>query len=400
MAGRNPGSKNYQLPQPVLDALLSLWTSQEQEYPFTAIHNWLVEKGIAAEKNKMTTLRILRRAVRLGILTRSEGKYRLNIVPDVAAQLFDQLQSLRKNGGVTLYRAGACYGTEPVNLYMLGAPDHILENPDYKLVLEILLHRISHIFGAVLTLFGLPPDADGKIPLETQRQLLLELAPYLLEHNARLNQQELKEAVDELLKTITAKKLLINEDKVAALRQQIESFKTADVVWPREAAVALTPPEGEEERIKRDIVLTINAERHKNPLAVADALLPYYEEYPDLVRLMLLKSGLNKEKLKEVQDSLEKMALANRAGRLIMQYLDDRRKKDAIARELQQIAEKIGPRTLVQYLQIVDWGPPLVASWVKPILELLPQLSPEEVKKWEEEGRLKYEQIILSRRSP
>lgn len=409
MPGRTPGTKNRELPRRIIDALVSLWRDPEQAHSFMTIHRCLVEKGIVSNiKNKMTTTRILRRALALGILeySPSENAYRLKITPDEESYLFSYLESLRRKYKAESYNTGSCYGTEICNLYMLGIPDHILKNPKYEVVLRALLHRLSHIFGALLALSSMPQEcADGSIPSVTLRQLLLELIPYHLEHDGKLTDSQLKEVLDALAKSLKAfidsrHGYRIYVEKLQPLKQYAENVETDDLYFPSDVAMVLTSVEPEDERLKRDIIYTIDYLGWRSSLVIADGLLGYYEVQPDDVRLVLNTYGVQKlgrEKVEEVMDYLEKMALANTAGKIIREYLSSPNQREENASKLQKIVDKIGAKTLLTLLPIVDWGMPYDESWAQTIVELLPFLDVKQVKKWEEEGKTKYEQIILER---
>ncbi len=170
--------------------ILSIWPDKDAVLSFTKIHNEFVKRGIVSDSRyKKSTSRILKKLIEEGYLEIVGKGYKLKVNPQPFT-VIDKLKELQLKYGTSRtyeWRVGGNIWTL-VEGVILGMPANINENPNFKIILEVLLMRVANIFEALRSLVLAIGTAErsGKDwssitpPEEAVREFLLNLVPHVL----------------------------------------------------------------------------------------------------------------------------------------------------------------------------------------------------------------------------
>ena len=424
MAGRPADSRTGELSFKTINALASLWIAPEDGLSFTQIHKGLVKKGIVKKlQNKMTTSRILKRAIKMGILQKKDRKYYLNVPPEKFNAL-NYLQKITESHETTKLRVGGWLWTL-CQLYCVGMPNSILKHEDLKFILDILLPRISWLYQA---LKDLAEEAErreknpsyGGMPMYALREATLELIPYVLGGIAGcdfdgLSLEDLHKLIPLLIQALPEeldpqsplqKHILATYFKVLdrfkneALKQEesMEQQEEAEIEEyfnkkPKDFALVIIPPEdliAEDEVERRGIIEDLEEFAHKSPLYIASSLLAYKKENVEAVLSIYGAKIFEKSKLKKIMELYEKIYASNQVARIIDSYgfYDNKLKKEA-KKIVNELAAKYGWKSLIMYLPFSRVTKFSFSTTNKERLKLLTELSlvsKEAVEEWFHEG--------------
>jgi len=378
LVGRPPDSRTGELSLKTISALTSLWIAPEDPLSFTQIHKGLVKKGVVKKlENKMTTARILKRAIKMGILQKKDRKYYLNVPPKKFI-VFDYLQRIADTAETTEFHAG-CWLWRLCQLYCVGMPSSILKHEDLKFILDILLLRVSWLYEA---LKDLAEEAEKReknpsyvgMPMYALREATLELIPYFLGSFAGcdfdgLSLEDLHKLIPLLIQALpeevdpqspTRKDLMkkyfeiLEYLKYKALEQEEEEIEESFFKKPKDFGLVIIPPEyliAEDEAEKRAIKEDLEEFAHKSPLYIASSLLTYKKENVETIISIYGASLFKKSKLNKIMELYEKIYASNWVARIIgsYQFYDDKEKKQA-KKIVNELAAKHGWKSLIMYL--------------------------------------------------
>jgi len=428
MVGRNVGSESGKLRQDIIDKLISLWVHPDDPLTFMQIHRGLVKKGVVKDlKNKMTTVRILRRAQKLELIKHENGskEYYLNVVPD-EFKIFAFLQKLREESkGVLPFKAGG-FLWDICQLYCLGMPESALkQHPDIEFAFQILGIRIARLFTAIKSLAEEAkkrekiPDVRHGIPEEAAREILLELIPYYLGSRAGcdfdgLLLEDVQKLVPIMIKSLPEEvepqnptlkdEILKNVEKLQEMikRKKTEEEEELAEEEMKDFALIIIPPEhliDEDGQERRWIKLILEENADKSPLYIAAELLGYKKENVDNVLDIYGGKLLGKAKLTETRTCYEKMHAACLVSKIIgsFNYYDDKTKKEAL-KVIQELTEKVGRKSIIVLLA---FGRHYWAAELEPdqfeeefLQKFFPYHTKEEIRNWLAEGAALYNKVV------
>ncbi|MEM0253240.1 MAG: hypothetical protein QXK78_01605 [Candidatus Bathyarchaeia archaeon] len=427
MAGRKPGSKNYELSPHVLDALVSLWPSHEEPLSFTQIHHGLVKKGIIKNiKNKMATSRILKRACEKGIIKKEEEKYYLNIAPE-NFRLFDFLTRLREQGEIytsivnglmvhfliceTLPKAFSLGEDrklpDPIPDQLISPIDYVGTNGFTAInALAILLFRLASIFNAIRAyIMGIQTFRwweDKALPDYVLKQVLLEFLPFMIGEVHGQDVEKLKKVVEQLVEAIpdTIKdergeeyRVLYKLGKfsVKGCFNALREFRETNVfVHPddlKDFALIITPPESEvafDDIEQRYIKWSLELEKENtHPYWIAKRLLDFSRKNVELVLNAYGLKLFGPEKLAQIKEAYEKM--------YAIKQLPDVVETKKITRDqllkFRELGDKYGYKTVITLMVFThDIGAFQIPVYTSALARVYPFLSEEQIRQWLDEG--------------
>lgn len=379
------------------DAIISLWKDPNKELSFTEIQDGLLDKGLLENpKNYTKANRALKRLIERGLVEKTDrGRYRLNVCPD-EFQLFDYLESLRERlgGNVCKYRwdVGGTFWKES-NIYLLGMKDFGREQAHLRLVLDILLVRLSRIFESlrVLAWWVNSEDGDVRLPRPVIREALLETIPLFLGSRSGpdfdgLDHKSLVKVLNVLAEAIpeevapqvhtekeTIVKYLAILVKMSELNKLEEDFVYEQYVKEelgkfKDFALVATLPDyivnedWHETKTAIDELKTI--ERGFTPLEVARKLLNHEQDCVDKVmkseaRLILKKHFLDVkehyEKLREVQKVANAIDIVDRLRSNNKRLTKWAKEQVEIGTKMiEEGKRKLGNQTLLTLLPLIE----------------------------------------------
>ncbi|MEM2137217.1 MAG: hypothetical protein QXI93_04600 [Candidatus Methanomethylicia archaeon] len=413
---------NRKLPINILNSLISLWVNSETPLTFMEIHKGLYEKKIVTDlKNKMTTTRILKKAIEEGYIRREGKVYYLNVTPE-KFRVLDYLQRISETGPVTETIIGGSFA--PIcHIYSFGMSENILENPKVKFIFELLCSRLTSIFVALNEL----ASAEEYIPYGVTREAMLELIPYYLNFFGELWEERGGKIEDLLMKPIKSlpEKVSQNIQEHLRLLQKISKEEygkefavfergMADKVFEgkRDFALIIIPPIhfiDEENEERRNIKGILEENRDESPLYIASSLILYDKVNVDYVLEVYGMTIFDMMKLSEIKIVYEKIFLANIAAKIMelfsipllkgMEIKSSELKK--MCEEIQKLSEKCGKKDIIKYLPFTISS----LAWYNPTLEKMkvlqfffPNHTFKELHDWLQEGIQLFNEIMKKKR--
>jgi len=411
---------NRKLPINILNSLISLWVNSETPLTFMEIHKGLYKKKIVTDlKNKMTTTRILRKAIEEGYIRREGKVYYLNVTPE-KFRVLDYLQQI-SDGPVTETIIGGSF-TPICHIYSFGMSKNILGNPKVKFIFEFLCSRLANLFEALNQL----ASAEEYIPYGVMREVMLELIPYHLNFLGELWGErggEIENLLMELIKSLPEEasqniqehlKLLkkISREEYGKEFAAFEGGRAEEIEGKRDFALIIIPPIhviDEENEERRNIKGILEENRGESPLYIASSLLLYDKVNVDYVLEVYGMTIFDVMKLSEIKILYEKIFLANIAARIMdsfsipllrgMEIKSSELKK--MREEIQKLSGKCGEKDIIKYL-------PFTASslaWNNPTLEKMrvlqfffPHHTFKELHDWLQEGIQLFNEVMKRKR--
>jgi len=198
------------------DALLSLFPDNDTILTFTQLHIGLYEREIVSKTNKSKTSKIIQRLIKENKLLKIDtGRYKAKIKPD-EFKLFNYLYQLRESvQHDEQFYIGSVGGNlwRQNDLYFLGLPRDVENDPLARFVMEILSIRLSNLYVGMKELSHYLqrkqryPKINVSLSRRLVRELLLEIVPYYLGSKAGIDGDglhitELRNLTGEIISTI------------------------------------------------------------------------------------------------------------------------------------------------------------------------------------------------------
>lgn len=337
--------------------ILSIWPDKGAVLSFTKIHNEFVKRGIVSDSRyKRSTSRILKKLIEEGYLEMVDEGYKLKVNPQPFT-VIDKLKEMQSKYGTSCtyeWRVGGSLWTLAEGV-ILGMPANIDENPNFRIILEVLLIRVANIFEALRSLVlavGIAEES-GKDwssippPEEAVREFLLNLLPHILGERSGIDgdglpTEDLLEVIEQMcydlpdnvhsqpiVKSLLQKMINIARDLYSKSANLLDATKLDLVLGNSQTeeiyreyeniALIVHPPrdildeKGEKERRLYEYLKDCIEEGMSNALMVAH-MRHYEEEAVDRVlKYLKLQSLLSAERANE----LWKLYRLARAGRIL-----------------------------------------------------------------------------------
>ena len=432
--GRPPGTKRG---REIVDALLSIWTGENEILPSSHIHKSMVDMGYWTFDKRYSTCKWLKKAISLEFVEKVDrGIYRIIIDPE-EFRIFKYLNKIRETYRKNHMNFNGSFfelSGKQIEFLYLGMPEELDDYRDTDFILEILHQRVARIFKGIQSLSmairDRRKDKNIPIPLETLRQVFAEIIPWWFESQLGpeydgYSTETLYKAMKTIIETLpdeiiqnkaqnkTRKMQLLNlwnlldssyEQSLACRTDQTylnkEKKSIHDPMTDKNSlhhfAWIIHEPEftiDEGNHHKRDIINIIqNWDKENNSIeSLASRLIYFEEQYVESVLPKYVRTMYCPKKSWEILDSYRIMKYVDAmTSRFDPQLMRGKKRTDLSSEDLHWIEraeEEIGTQTFVKKS---PWGLRFQLSnpeeCLKTLFILFPTVSKELIIEWFTEG--------------